>query len=72
MSTRNEQHWTLPDVSLGDAVSFVDRLLVRLFQFSTIGLALVLFSETARNYGDALLLVALGLAVILAVVDAAR
>jgi len=72
MSTSNEQHGTLPDVSLGDAASFIDRLLVRLFQFSTLGLLLVLFSETARNYGDGLLVIALGFALILAVYDAVR
>ncbi|PHQ44250.1 hypothetical protein DJ68_19510 [Halorubrum sp. C3] len=72
MSTGNEQHGTLPDVSLGDAASFIDRLLVRLFQLSTIGLVLVLFLETARNYGDTLLLAALGLALLLAAWDTVR
>lgn len=72
MSTSNEQHGTLPDVSLGDAASFIHYLLVRLFQLSTVGLLLVLFSETARNYGDGLLVTALGVALLLAIVDSLR
>lgn len=71
MSTRNEQHGTL-DVSLGDAATFIDRLLVRLFQLSAIGLVLVLFLETARAYGDGLLLAALGLSLLLAAWDTVR
>lgn len=72
MSTSNEQHGKLPDVSLGDAASFIDRLLVRLFHVSTLGLLLVLFSEMARNHGDGLLVIALVLALLLAVKDAVQ
>jgi len=54
---------------ISDIVSYVHRLLVRLFQLSALGLVLLLFSAAARSYGEELLLTALGIAMLVAGYD---